>query len=100
MLKIHPVWRINLLLHCLESFGCIDMVLLMDCVAFAETNFPTCTWEYFLTQILKDRLEAYQMDQVTIPQLPTAAKNPLKDSVEDSMEAEGNEMHDEGAVCV
>ena len=99
MLKIQPVWRINLLLCCLESFSSIEVVLLRDFVANAETRFPINTWEYFLIQILKDRLEAYQMDQLTSLQVPVGANDSAEYSMEDNMEVEDHEIHHEGTVC-
>lgn len=97
LLSIHPVWRINLLLHCLESFSCTDLFLLMDFVTVAEARFPVYTWECVLIQFLKGRL-AYHLELVSLPQLPIATNNPVRDSVEDVMEVTDNEIHEEGTV--
>lgn len=86
------------MLCCLESFSSIEVVLLRDFVANAETRFPVNTWEYFLIQILKDRLEGYQMDQLTLLQM-AGASDPVEYSMEDNMEMEDHEIHHEGTVC-
>lgn len=70
----------------------------MEFVAKPEMRFLVDSWEYFLIQILKDRLEACRKDQAMLPQVHLPAKVHMEDSMDDIVRTEDGGVH-KGTVC-
>ena len=70
----------------------------MEFIAEPWMMFIVDTWECFLLQILKDRVESCQMEEVVLLPVHLQAKDPMEDSMDDIVYFEDFGVH-EGTLC-